>query len=394
MGRRYFWVAFMVSAAVLWYCGPVRAQSPGRRDSAGVTIVSNASRASARPAFLLGSVIATLGGLSVDPAREFNRRHGYLRAVRLSSGKFMVLDSDRMHLFGADLREHRVIGRKGSGPGEFRYLTIMCRTDGDTVIVWDDANRRLGVLTADGRLVRHLSLDGGAIPFQACGRGGKLLVVEPVFRAAEERSFDFAGKVIDLRGELRSGSLRLGPGSTDIVGRVTTQAMAGADVIAGDGLASEYRRISAAGKLLQIVRTLDAPVPLTGREYDKLLERMIPPQRDAKALRDRMKKDRTATHWPAYGQLLVDPAGCVWMQSFFAPTRSRGGADVWVAFDVAGRMLGRLDIPPPAPGGHREVLAIEKGEIQIRERTPDGEVYLRFQKVIPVNSGITCGPAS
>lgn len=394
MGSRHLWVVLKVSAAVLWYCAPVHAQSPGRRDSAGFMIVTNTSRDGARPAYRLGSVITTLGGLSDDPAREFNRRHGYLRAVRLSNGKIMVIDSERMHLFGADLREHRLIGRKGSGPGEFRYLTIMCRTDGDTVVVWDDANRRLGVLTSDGQLIRHLSLGGGVIPFQACGRGGTLLVVEPVFRAAEERSFDLTGKVVDLRGGVRSGSFPLGPGSADIVGREPTQAMAGTELIVGDARTSEYRRISAAGKLLQVVRTRDAPRRLTGKEYDKLLDRMIPPQRDAKALRDRMKKQRTATHWPAYGQLLVDPAGCVWMQSFVAPTPSRGGADVWVAFDVDGRMLGRLDIPPPAAGGRGEVLAIENGEIQIRERTPDGEVYLRFQKVIPVHSGITCGPAS
>lgn len=392
MGSQRVWAMLLVNMGVLWDCAPVPAQSPGRRDSAGVVIVTNASRQGARAAFRLGRVVATLGGLSDDPAREFNRRHGYLRAVRFSNGKIMVIDSDRMHLFGADLREHRLIGRKGSGPGEFRYLTIMCRTDGDTVIVWDDANRRLGVLTSEGQLVRHLSLGSGVLPSQACGRAGKVLVVEPVFRAADQRPFDFAGKVIDLRGAVRSRSFPLGPGSADIVGQETTEAMAGTDIIVADARTSEYRSVSMAGKLLQIVRTRDAPRWLTGKEYDKLLDRMIPPQRDAKALRDRMKKQRTATHWPAYGRLLVDPGGCIWIQSFLAPTQSpnQSRADVWVAFDAAGRMLGRLDIPPSAGGGRKEVLSIEQGEIQIRERTAAGEVFLHFHQVIPVSPGITC----
>jgi len=306
----------------------------------------------------------------------------------------MVMDSDRLHLFGADGRTHRVIGRRGDGPGEFRYLTNICRTEADTVVVWDDANRRLGVLTSEGHFIRHLQVGSVILPPQGCGAGGKVLVLQPQTGTAESGRVEFTGIVMDLEGKTHARSIAVGQGSSDVVGREPSQAMVGQDIIVGDGLASEYRRLSGTGRLLQVVRTRDAPIAISRRDYDAVLDRIVPPQRNAKALRERLKKQRTATHWPAYGRILVDPVGCVWMQSFVPPSRGEVRAqtrpDTWVAFDPAGRMVGRLQIPPPSGAGRKEVLAVDRGEVQIRERTAEGLVFLHFHPVVSLSQSVAC----
>jgi hypothetical protein len=64
-----------------------------------------------------------------------------------------------LRVFASDGRRTRVIGRKGSGPGEFRYATSAgwCR---DTIWVWDYTLRRLSRTMADGRRIDERTIIG------------------------------------------------------------------------------------------------------------------------------------------------------------------------------------------------------------------------------------------
>src|SRR5690606_11957666 len=64
----------------------------------------------------------------------------------------------------AEGRLVRVVGREGSGPGEFRRLDALGLL-GDTLWVFDSGNTRFGYFTLDGELIRHrlvtIDLGGG-----------------------------------------------------------------------------------------------------------------------------------------------------------------------------------------------------------------------------------------
>lgn len=368
----------MVAGLLAGLSRPLIAQQVHVRDSLSVHIVENPSRAASPIAFRLAPTVnLTLGGLSDDPSREFDQRNGYLQAAQLSDGRLVVIDRDQLHWIGSDGKRLLSVGRTGGGPGEFRYITTICVTRADTVVVWDDANRRLGILSSTGQFVRHISVATGSPPGQGCFGDGQVLVVDLTLASDDPVGPMLTGRVIDLRGNDLSRGLQFVPGSMDAVNRVATQIAVGDRLIVADGLGSEYREYAADGKLGAIVRTRDEANQVTAADYDRLLDRMVPAQPKAKEIKARLNAQRTSTHWPAFGKLLADPLGCVWMQDFNIPEQSPP-AESWVGFSTEGRMLGRLLLSPPRGISRRELLSVENNVAQVRDRDSDGVAYLRF----------------
>src|SRR5688572_839566 len=72
------------------------------RDSAGVRVVQNPSRARAPVVFQLGATPSyQVGGPEEPTDNEFTPNQGYLRGVRLSDNGFVAIDVVRVHFFDA-----------------------------------------------------------------------------------------------------------------------------------------------------------------------------------------------------------------------------------------------------------------------------------------------------
>lgn len=88
-------------------------------------------------------------GAADDPDQELYQVSG---AVRLSDGTIVVADggSARLRCYDAAGRHLADAGRRGSGPGEFRYIGAMVAADGDSVLVLNGLER-IHVYDARGR---------------------------------------------------------------------------------------------------------------------------------------------------------------------------------------------------------------------------------------------------
>jgi hypothetical protein len=117
-----------------------------------------------------------------------------------SRGRFYVVDLVRstIAVFGADGRLLRTIGQSGSGPGEFRVISRLLVTPGDSLHVFDMALQRETVLSPEYATVRQRSLPGVSMPARLLSNGD--LVVNLVSGAP-----DLAGlplHVIDSTGTI------------------------------------------------------------------------------------------------------------------------------------------------------------------------------------------------
>lgn len=89
-----------------------------------------------------------------------------------TSGVLRRYDREGVFLWGA--------GGSGEGPGEHRRLDWLGVLAGDSIVTWDDPQRRAQVFGPDGRVARTLGLDApwpGFAPRDAIAVWGRLLVV-------------------------------------------------------------------------------------------------------------------------------------------------------------------------------------------------------------------------
>ncbi|MGQ0561586.1 MAG: hypothetical protein ACT443_06910 [Gemmatimonadota bacterium] len=80
-----------------------------------------------------------------------------------SKGRFWLVGAAVPVVFSRDGRLNAVIGRKGSGPNEFRLVSGIAELPGDSVVVVDNMNSRLTVLTPALVVHRTIPIDIGVI---------------------------------------------------------------------------------------------------------------------------------------------------------------------------------------------------------------------------------------
>ena len=106
------------------------------------------------------------------------------------SGRFAVVpasESGVIALHGADGTYTGTIGRRGAGPYEYRRISSLFFSEGDSIVVFDSRNRRLDVYTPEGAPARNISLAGGAHTIRALGNGSTL--AQGVVPASELAAF-------------------------------------------------------------------------------------------------------------------------------------------------------------------------------------------------------------
>ena len=358
----------------------LRAQAPVTRDSAGIRIVENPSRKSAPVAFALGAQLMDVGGVEANPDEEFDHNQGYLRAARLSDGGIAVIDVARVHCVDSKGKRVKIVGRKGQGPQEFLYLTAICRTRGDTVLVGDQNNCRVAVLDKNGAVVRTIEQGGhGGTPFSFCFDDGTFVrdlsvsTADRIGGTHRLTRINLDGSVANVIGEL--------PGFPfDMVAQASVSVVAaGTRLYYGNPSSSEIQVFSTTGQLLSILRSDDSRPRISSAEAEARMASTIPrnvTEAERSTRMDRMRAMPHADAWPAYQQVLVDPSGRVWVQDHRVTYPSPDG---WSAFDANGRLIGRLQLPSPAAGKRpNDILAFDTDRVLVRRSDADDAAHLTW----------------
>ena len=112
------------------------------------------------------------------PAVTVDAEFSQIRGVReLSDGRILVSDRIEQKVMAINPRTgaSAVVGRVGSGPGEYRFPTSLYATPGDSAILIDEGNSRVAVIGPDARIKRvwSLMLPGAGAPMGSRGRDAR-----------------------------------------------------------------------------------------------------------------------------------------------------------------------------------------------------------------------------
>ena len=147
-------IALLATSVISCESGSSVDESSSARDSAGVTIVENT-----RPAWRAGdswlvpeTARVTIGVIGGDPAYELFRPRA---AFRLSDGRIVIANTgtQQVRYYAESGRHIMSVGGRGGGPGEFRRVDRVFRVQDDSVVVYDQTQRRITVFDPDGNHV-------------------------------------------------------------------------------------------------------------------------------------------------------------------------------------------------------------------------------------------------
>ncbi|MBE0594204.1 MAG: hypothetical protein IH616_17575, partial [Gemmatimonadales bacterium] len=349
--------------------------APVVRDSAGVRIVENPDvepSSGGGVAWALAEVpVLNIGALDAAPEYQFHQVRG---VVRLSDGRIVVADAGSSQLRWYDSGGVHVAtaGREGDGPGEFGSLAGVAVLPGDSIVTFDDRQRRLSVfddsstfvrsnpLAAEGHPGMEYPVFGGAMADGTLLMVGRVLQIEgmkegpirspmTVYRYAPDgRMLDSLGTfhgwealvVIREQDQFVAMAIRDRP-----FGRNTSVAPLPDGFVVGTPVAYEYQVHAPASVLRAIVRLERANAPVTSGDIEAYVESQLEDIEDPNAIRTRRQELSELTYpetMPAFGYpILADRGGNVWVPDFMAGDESR----TWTVFDRDGRRLGSVATP-------------------------------------------------
>jgi len=348
------------------------------RDSAGITIVENATPAwSAEQAWTVSAEPAlAMGASEGDPDHEFYQVMG---TTRLSDGTIVVANSGTQQLryFAPDGSLRATAGHKGGGPGEFQMLMTLIGLPGDSVLTFDGGNRRLSLFDAVGRHVRDFGATDASspLPFLVIGRldDGTYVAQLPNMRIGPEMLERKPGPARDSIALMRldetgapTDTLGVFPNSVqqvvmmEFMGNKVPMPIAvpfspsmtvavGADrVYVGISDTWEIRVYSPTGSLQRLIRRRHEPRVVTESDVEKNRSRLSELMEGQNNPFAKQYSDAYATvdyppTMPAFGEILTDPDGNLWV-SDYVPSQEESRH--WSVFDSEGRWLGDVVTPP------------------------------------------------
>ncbi|HEU4559342.1 MAG TPA: hypothetical protein VFS20_15905 [Longimicrobium sp.] len=314
---------------------------------------------------------------------------GVAGALRLADGTIVVGDrgSGQLRYFTARGQHLRSVGRKGDGPGEFRFIDWIGER-ADSVFVWDLFARRLTVLAPDGGIARVLRVeqeaDGEFLQGVGMTENGTL-----VLRAIRPRGRREPGEHVDsvayLRVSTADGEIAGTLGPYLLGDRVTVRSnglsLTGEVIFGRRGVlvtgprgfftgstdAFELTAHAEDGRPLHVVRRPHRPTRATGGDVRRAMEqrraegdlgKTLPGMGQVQQAANRALPHRSTL--PAFRRALVDGDGNVWMEEFRSDEQAES---TWSVLDAGGRWLGNVT----APAG-LEVLQISGGTVLGRTR--------------------------
>ena len=334
------------------------------RDSAGIQIVENT-----RGVWQAGSGWQLASAPSLDIGRadgDSNYQLFRVRgALRLEDGVVIVANGGSYELrwYDKEGRFLRRAGRKGGGPGEFQFLRWLARYGRDSIAVWDARNRRISIFDLDAVFGRSIPLR-----FEGTIRGvfgdGSFLVEQlmPSTNQGLVRHQAMAlryvpdGEILDSLGvfmdfEQISTMQKVGSGfrfteRSRPFGREAVFAVAGTSFIAGTQDRFELETHDLNGALTSFVRVDWANKQITNESIDEFKRELIANSftiGDTARMLSELDELPYPETMPAYGSILVDEVGNLWVQKYRAPGDSSWA---WVVFDADRQMLGVVEMPP------------------------------------------------
>ena len=347
--------------ALLHACAPSDDAPPPaiERDSAGITIVE-----SFRPAW------GDSAHWRVDPAPLLDLAESgtgdphnfyWVRGIRrLSDGSLVVANrgSNEIRKFSADGRFLASAGGDGEGPGEFSNLQQI-ELVGDSIIARDIASR-VALFGPDLEHIQTTRLQGYARDLRYLGNG--TLVVQVLMGFSEMYGLvrDPEALVLYNLEGVRVDSIGPTPGAelystkvleaTPIFGKAALVDTYGGRIYSGASDHMQVEELSPGGDTVRIFRIPDFPLALTPEqvEAERNARLNFPLPQGIESLPpyfveavEGMPSPETR---PAYADLLVDPAGAVWLRPFRGMSEA-GGPEHWLVLGPDGNWLGSVKIP-------------------------------------------------
>jgi hypothetical protein len=340
---------------------PRESTGSSSRDSAGIVIVeSTAPHWDVTEGWALSpEPLVTIGSLD-GPDEEILFQ--VQAAVRLDDGRIVLGDNGTMELRFYDAAGRHLFSRggEGEGPGEFQWISTIWPA-ADSLFVFDIRLMRVSVYSLSGELGRSYRVaqtsDGGYRRPIGLFSNRHLLVEQYPSGSVTGTGFyrDTAtyalyspvGTPWGTLGRLAgSENYRGRQGETTFVteapfGRKPSIIAAGERLIYGSGDSYEIQIFSANGVFERIIRR---PVPnpeLTAAEIDVYREEEFSPDAHPiwQDLYARMEFPETK---PAYGRLVVDTEGNIWVAEY---THRFIDPGTWDVFDPEGVYLGSVETP-------------------------------------------------
>lgn len=363
------------------------------RDSAGAQIVEYAASAlELAPAITLDTAtlaIIGVGDSSLDLSRVYE-------AVVLRDGGVAFFLNGAVHLYAADGSNHRIVGRDGSGPGEFREAALAWGL-GDTLLATDATNSRISWIVPDRGVVRSraVPLERTGFSFSAIGQfAGDTLIMGtgnyypqatpvgkrvpmPVGRLTA--GSDSIPVLVPLEGgEMRTVAAIGGPASVRYP-PIPQAGTWGQGFLAVRPERWELNRYRPAGGLSVSVRIATTRAPVTSALRERDIAGMValmksrpgaPP--DTSRYYTMLRELPYPDSMPAFGSVVTTPGGIAWVRDH-GLTADTTWAYTAVAAD--GTIRGRLR------GTGRKPFAFGDDRIVQRMEDQDGVVTWRVVRV-------------
>ena len=357
------------------------------RDSAGIEIIENRDHgwAVGEGWRLAEAPELDIGVLEGDSMYQLFRVSG---ATRTSDGRVAVAlaGSSEIRFYGPDGQFRRAVGREGEGPGEFRQLSGIWPFRGDSLVVWDEALRRVTILDSGGSVARQVIFAANPSNPSVLRplADGRMALVDHRFSFGESGMQDQAmevtlhsptGELEDSVGRFIFARMgRIGEEGRSLMGSPifaprTDIAVTAQTIVLGDGSAAEFATYESGGMLSRIIRWPDHNRSVEDADIDRYREARVAAiddenrRREERAYLAAVPYDR---RFPVYDRILPTADGGVWLRAFRRPGET--GPRQWMVIDAEGRLLGAVAAPERLwifEVGTDYVLGLERDDLDL-----------------------------
>jgi hypothetical protein len=347
--------------------GPLVAAAPGLR-----VVEDSAPAWGTRPQWSVGGTPSIDLG---DPGQSFL---GVPPVLRLSGGNIVVADgaSQTIRYFDATGKLLATAGGRGTENGQFHGLGWIGRGVADTIVAYDFIARRFAIFDAKGKFVRTVALTpaDSQVPAEPLGSypdGGVLFrLARPNQRfagaagavvrdSATYARFGLNGAVEAVLGTFPQGEsfgveVRRKTGLTPFpvpFGLLTSVALRADTMLLGTGASFEIASIGPDGKPVGLLSARIPRQPVTPEEARAYTQAAITRLRaGAVTLKTSLDSNliKALEHppmpaqKPAFGRILVDRTGALWVS---APLSPPSPPTSWTVFAPDGAWLGTVTTP-------------------------------------------------
>lgn len=311
--------------------------------------------------------------------------------VRLSDGRLVVADggSSEVRYFAPDGTHLHSVGRRGEGPGEFALIQAVGPAGGDSVWVYDYGVQRVTILAPDGATARTMQVtpplsagamvgrrsDGTFVLSQIWGSGDPSLPMseglarEPAVAVA----YDGEGRLLDTLASVPGREVfhRL-EGSRMTMGAVpfahnASQVLLGDDLVLGDQVGYAVDIFDAAGDAPRRWGWSGPSLELGEDDLERWREEQVAtaPEGERPSLRVYLAEAPHPASRPAYGRLVADASGYLWVGRYADPSQE---APRWDVLDPEGRWVAAVEAPVrfrPLQVGSDWVLGVSRDELDV-----------------------------